>query len=576
MSFNVPDSPGFSPRGCSLRIHSRAYLAGLIAALWAGDLGSQPPEAPAPVEAEEAKEASQEKKESSTPPESRGLEERVKQLEEELSAMKLQRGAQKASAQTKEGPGPLENGGKKGGQTGKQASPEEALEQALEESKPSTTPPPAETSPSSALDRALGQPAGPAGPSSQPFSGDIYSRRMGAANLRLIDLSLDILAAAGGSTERNGSIQELQAGGHDPRRRGFTIQNVELALSGAVDPYFTANGNIVFNIDQEGETVVELEEAYFTTLELPFGLQVKGGQFFSEFGRINPRHPHQWDFIDQPVINSRLFGADGMRGQGLRLGWLTPLPFFSELQFTVQNADGETMKSFGSTPAAAEEPFGSIGGRQFTSEREVRSLKDLVYLARWANGSDITDTLNFMLGFSGGYGPNPSGPGGRSLIYGTDLFVKWKPTNAHQGWPFVSWQTEALGRDFLADKFTFDPTGQSFDSQHIEDWGFYTQLLWGFKLRWIAGLRYEFAGGHGNDLSLDPATPAVTVISRRDDPFHDDRHRFSPLISFYPTEFSRIRLQYNYDLAQHLTNHDAHSVWLGIEVGFGAHAAHSY
>src|SRR5258705_249938 len=88
-------------------------------------------------------------------------------------------------------------------------------------------------------------------PQAKRASGDLYSQRVGAANLRLIDLSLDILAAAGWSTEHNASIRELQGGGHDPKRRGFTIQNVELALSGAVDPYFTANANIVLNIDQE-------------------------------------------------------------------------------------------------------------------------------------------------------------------------------------------------------------------------------------------------------------------------------------------------------------------------------------
>jgi hypothetical protein len=42
------------------------------------------------------------------------------------------------------------------------------------------------------------------------------------------------------------------------------------------------------------------------------------------------------------------------------------------------------------------------------------------------------------------------------------------------------------------------------------------------------------------------------------------------------TEFSRLRLQYNYDRAQHLESGDAHSVWLGAEIMLGAHAAHSY
>ena len=37
------------------------------------------------------------------------------------------------------------------------------------------------------------------------------------------------------------------------------------------------------------------------------------GQFLTEFGRINPTHPHAWAWLDQPVIEARVFGPDGMR-----------------------------------------------------------------------------------------------------------------------------------------------------------------------------------------------------------------------------------------------------------------------
>ena len=66
------------------------------------------------------------------------------------------------------------------------------------------------------------------------------------------------------------------------------------------------------------------------------------------------------------------------------------------------------------------------------------------------------------------------------------------------------------------------------------------------------------------------------MTSRNNDPFRDDRHRVSPLLLWQPTEFSRFRLQYNYDLASHLTGNEAHSLWLGVEFLFGAHPAHSY
>ena len=59
------------------------------------------------------------------------------------------------------------------------------------------------------------------------------------------------------------------------------------------------------------------------------------------------------------------------------------------------------------------------------------------------------------------------------------------------------------------------------------------------------------------------------------DPFRDDRYRVSPLLVWRPTEFSRIRLQYNFDSAAHLAD-DAHGVWLGFEWLYGAHPAHDF
>ena len=403
-----------------------------------------------------------------------------------------------------------------------------------------------------ALDEAvqqLGDQPPPAAPA------DLFSRQIGGARLRLMDLSFDLLTAAGSSTATDSELEDLEGGAHDPTRRGFTLQNAELALSGAVDPYFSGQAYVLFS-----EEHVELEEAFMLTSALPYGLQAKGGYFLTEFGQINPSHPHTWDWIDQPVINTRMFGGEGLRSAGARLSWLTPLPWFSEVVFGLQNAEsGETTTSFISPDA--------VGGRP-TVPRDVANLEDLLYLARWSNFTDITDSVGVKLGVSGLYGPNSSGSSADTWVYGSDLKLRWRPADNFRGWPFFLWQSEVMKRDYTADAVVAGPNqapAVALPRAILRDYGFYTQALYGFRYGWAAGVRYEFATGNGD-----------SVGGRSADPYRDARHRVSPLLVWHPSEYSRFRLQYNYDNATHLPDKDANSVWVGAEILYGAHPAHAY
>lgn len=418
----------------------------------------------------------------------------------------------------------------------------------------------------------------------------IASTQVGPATVSLLDFSLDGVFAVGASNQEDDQLSALQGGGHDPNKRGFTVQNVELAAAAAVDPYFTAQANLIWFIDAEGETVVEIEEGYGLTSSLPYGLQIRAGTFFTEFGRHNTLHPHSWDFQDQPVIATRFFGPDGMRGPGVRTSWLMPLPFYSELMAGAQNATGETMVSFRANDEVFDPLEGApIGGRQFF-ERETHSLKDFVYLLRWATSLDMSDEITAVGGISGLFGANATGPEAMTRIYGVDLRVKWRPTTNFRGWPFILWQTEFMMREYETDDQNFDPDGTpaSGDEFTVDDTlidrGFYTYLLWGFTHGWAAGIRFERAMGSEDSVVYDD-TGAPAGLSDEDDPFRDGRTRLSLLLSWHPTEFTRIRLQYNYDKADHLDalkdadeidDEVGHTLWLGFEFMFGTHAAHTY
>ncbi|MDD2942607.1 MAG: hypothetical protein PHC51_06530 [bacterium] len=387
-----------------------------------------------------------------------------------------------------------------------------------------------------------------------------------------IDTSLVIVGTAGGSSAKNDDLPFLQPGGHDPKRNGFSLNQAELSFSGNIDPYLRAESHFVFH---EGDGV-ETEEAFITSTALD-RLEIEAGYMLTEFGRINPQHPHQWTFIDSPIVNTRLLGAEGMRAAGIRMAKILPLPWFSELHLTLQNSDGEFMHSFRSGGASAhvhdeavadeseqtDETEGelSIGGLPSVAT-STNSLNDFVYVLRTDNFFDLSDSLSFKMGVSSALGPNSSGNNGSTILYGSDLILKWLPTNNFRGYPYVTLQGEYIGRNYNVDNN--NPEALELSKRHIRDSGFYTQIEYGFIPSWAIAARGELAKGSGD-----------TLIALNDDEERVERSRISSLLSYRPSEFSRLRLQYNYDQTDYLES-NSHTVWLGFDIVLGKHPAHNY
>ncbi|MEC8896218.1 MAG: hypothetical protein VX675_07830 [Planctomycetota bacterium] len=403
------------------------------------------------------------------------------------------------------------------------------------------------------------------------FSPLLQGQDSGPVSLSLADLSADLQIATGGSSVDDSILLNLQGGHHDPRKRGFTFQGLELGIQGAIDPYLSLDAAIHYTIDAAtNDSHFEMVEAFLTSSQLPLGLHEKGihleaGQMLTEFGVHNPTHLHERNWMDQPVINSRIFGSDGMRGMGMRVGIDKPTSWLSRLHLGIQDASGETMTSFNSS--AEGETIGGISA----IENEVKGLEDFVYLIRTErNIAGPTGETNWVLGASGLCGPNATGADGRTIVLGADISMKWTPRENNDGWPYLIWQTEIMRRRFmLGEGAPGDGQGGALqigengisESDNLMDWGGYSQVLWGYRENWAVGLRYEYASG------------SSSPVDSSSDPRRDDRQRFSPVLIWTPTEFSRFRLQYNYDLAEHLDESPVHSIWVGMEVYFGEHTA---
>jgi hypothetical protein len=97
-------------------------------------------------------------------------------------------------------------------------------------------------------------------------------------------------------------------------------------------------------------------------------------------------------------------------------------------------------------------------------------------------------------------------------------------------------------------------------------------LLYGFRKGWVGGLRFDYVTSSEGDYEQRLLTLDGEILGR--DPARAMRWRLSPNLTWYPTEFSKFRLQYNYDWRKGIGQD--HSVWLQFEFVLGAHAAHKF
>jgi hypothetical protein len=365
-----------------------------------------------------------------------------------------------------------------------------------------------------------------------------------------------IIDAAGGYERR----QVAYRSGDDPdlrslpqaRAAGFTVQELELAVSAIIDPYF--KGEVYLTIPNL--QALEIEEAFAVTTSLPWNLQVKAGTFRSSFGRQNGMHLHTQDFTRRPLINDAFLGEDGLRGPGAQVSWLAPLPVFLTL-----NAEAFSIGA-PDVPASNQPipPVQSFGGGSAT---------DLTYVGTAKLFLPLSDEWSMQAGFSSAFGVSPGflqpiipgafpGADRRSVLLGADLYVKWKPPNVAGGYGSLAWQTEVIFRHL----------GEGGGLGSEWDGGLYSQVVLQFAQRWFLGVRGDWIGA-----------PTSSVVS--------PTLRGALSLTFQASEFARLRL---YGELEHASPSSAQFIptvqavgepttfatYLQAEFSLGAHGAHPY
>ncbi|MCM8759678.1 MAG: hypothetical protein NC906_07930 [Candidatus Omnitrophica bacterium] len=319
-------------------------------------------------------------------------------------------------------------------------------------------------------------------------------------------------------------------------QKGMNIHAAELYLFAPVDPFFNLYATIP--VTQEG---VELEEAYLVTTTLPAGLQAKIGKFKSGFGRLNSQHAHVWNFVDQPLVYRAFTGHEGINEKGIQLTWLPKLPIYT--QFGIEALQGENEILFGNDGSKGLHAFGAFAKMSF----DIGSYGTILFGPSLMIGDTKTDSIEQDHIFIGD-----------TKLFGFEFTYKWKPSR----WKSFLLQSEYLLRSQKG-KLEDTATSTLHTLKRSQD-GLYLQTIYQTG-RWGFGARYDLLEPFKDTFKLDGVQTS----------FGDKPWRASAMVEFNPSEFSKIRLQYNYDRSSraNITNNEVFLQFIG---GVGAHAAHTF
>ncbi|MDF7809403.1 hypothetical protein P4E94_18310 [Pontiellaceae bacterium B12219] len=330
---------------------------------------------------------------------------------------------------------------------------------------------------------------------------------------------------------------------------GFNLGELELAFAAEVDNYFRAQAIIA--LFEDG---AEIEEAWAETTGLPWGLQAKAGKFKSNFGYINAKHKHEWEFADQPLIYELAFGDHGLDDVGAQISWLAPTSKYF-LLFGAEVFQGDDENLF----ARADDDTGTL------PEDDGPHLG-----VGWVKFAPLqADQHEFQLGLFGAIGRHQeiheegistNYYDGLSSFVGGDAVYMFDSLKAY-GQGDVKLQAEYyLGSKDL-DQQTAPGTLTS-----AQD-GYYIQGTYGFLPRWNLGLRWDQVG-----LTNEFQEPG------EDKEKYGDSWRATAMVDFRPSEFSLIRFQLDngdYDLG----DEGVQNVWqafVQLTFSIGAHGAHQF
>ncbi|MEN9902844.1 MAG: hypothetical protein RL651_1508 [Pseudomonadota bacterium] len=392
-------------------------------------------------------------------------------------------------------------------------------------------------------------------------------------NDRTIDLGAELFLDAKYSSQSQ-NPENPYAGvlpnGAEGVPRGFSIGETELVFKGAVDNLF--RGEARFVLEQEGNsTSIKTEELFAETLGLPGGTKVKAGKYWSSVGYLNDKHPHEWDFVDLPLVYKQVFGGQ-LNETGAQLSWIAP-------------TDNMLFK-FGGEIAQGSNGY----GESFNSNYNQNKPRLGTLYAK--TGGDIGDSHSWQGGLSWVRSTTGSGASANQATYTlsntndvnftggnttwiADFVYRWapfgNPTSQNlkiQGEMFWNKQSGSMTSNYNC----AETEGQCLQGSNFaqNQQGFYTQGIYQFIPKWRAGYRYDRVFNGTNSFGLPAEALAGSQIQSGWDPY-----RNTIMMDWANSEYSLIRLQLARDNAFGPGIYN-NAIYLQYIMSLGAHGSHKY
>lgn len=319
----------------------------------------------------------------------------------------------------------------------------------------------------------------------------------------------------------------------------FEVRAFEINLGGPIDPFFDFLVTVAWHDDE-----AELEEAWVGAI-LPYNFRLQAGRSLAPFGYLNRVHEHDFPQVDQPFVIEGLTTDHGLIGDGAHLEYLTPLlnptlTLYAGAYDRIQHSVGRRIEGF-PVILRAESFFDWEDGRQalLAGVSHLNSFgdKDLM------EGRSLTD---------------PRARGKIDHAFGVDLKYKWRPDG-------VTARGLTLGGEYLFFDYNRydphainDPASDDFiaDADPGSDAGFYLYSQWDFDRFWAVGYRFDRSDVLFSNLEEDSTLTGHSVYAQ-----------------WLPTEFSRVRVQYQY---RERGDEDEHFAFIQGTFFIGWHPPHRF